>query len=164
MYGRGGFGAQIPTYEWERHSDIIGADGTSLLVPGFRAIFFNMLSDTIEAVGITFTACDVQAPIIAFSHMLTRGYVCSLTSERMELQVGNDFKIIPAANPNSLFASMRPERRRPGVTLCILSQASTSIIISTITIVIISSTGDDGDGAKHSEGAIDTRGEGNTNT
>ena len=64
-------------------------------------------------------------------------------------------RLIPAADPNSLFASMRPERQ--GVTLCILSHASTSIINSTITSIIISSTGDDGDGAKHSEGAIETR-------
>ena len=52
-----------------------------------------MRPDNDETMGITFTVRDVQAPILAFSQMLKRGYGCSLSSENMELQRGNHFKI-----------------------------------------------------------------------
>ena len=84
------FGAQFHTYKWKGHSDIIGAERTSIPDHGVRTIFFKSLSDKHEAVGITFAVCDVQEP---FRQMLKRGYGCSLTSERMKLQVDTGFKI-----------------------------------------------------------------------
>ena len=77
------FGAQFLTYEWKGNSDIIGADGTSYPVHGIRTVFFNMTPRKDEAIGITFTVCDVHEPISSLSQMLKRGYGCSLTSERI---------------------------------------------------------------------------------
>ena len=71
----------------------IQIDGTSIPIHGFRTIFFNMLPDKNEAVGITFKVCDVQEPVLSFSQILKRGYGCSLTSAQMELHLGKDFKI-----------------------------------------------------------------------
>ena len=77
------FGQQFPTYEWGKHSGTVGADGTSIPVHGVLTIFFKMLPDTDEAVGATFTVCDVQEPVVSFGQMLKRGSACSLSCSNM---------------------------------------------------------------------------------
>ena len=92
MYVLGGLESNSIHTSGKGHADNIGANGISIPVHGIRTILFKMVSDKNEAVGITFTVCDVQAPNNSVGQMLKRGYECALTRERMELQLGKVFQ------------------------------------------------------------------------
>ena len=77
----------------KEHSGIVGADDTPISLHGIRIIFFKMLPGRDVAVGIAFTTCAVQEPVISFPHNTNICYGCSLTNERMKLKSDKDFNI-----------------------------------------------------------------------
>ena len=67
------FGDYFPTFS-DIDQRIVGPDGTGIKNYGLRTVYFKMLPDMPGSVGVTFTVCDVQEPILSFSQMRDRGY------------------------------------------------------------------------------------------
>ena len=87
------FGEEFPTYQWQGHSGIVGADGPSTRALGILTIVFRLLPDKDGSVGITFALCNVQEPSITFSQVLRICYRCALTLDTLEQQFATNCKI-----------------------------------------------------------------------
>ena len=71
------FGDQFPTFN-DNTLNIIVPDGYEIKSYGVRTVYFKMLPDLQQSVGVTFAVCGVKEPILSFSQMRDRGYGCSL--------------------------------------------------------------------------------------
>ena len=78
MHVHGRVGKDFPAYPLTRTSSIVRANDTSIPVHGVRTIYVKILPYRDDAVGITFTVCDVQELIVSFSQMMKKGYEVSL--------------------------------------------------------------------------------------
>ena len=59
---------------------------------GWRTCYFNF-KDVQVTIAITFLVTNVQEPILSFSHMYKQGIGCVMTTDKMELQFGEDGNI-----------------------------------------------------------------------